>query len=110
MESKQIDQVVGSIASVIEASTEKGQPVDLSKIAEGIERIRPLFEELGWNEEDEELIKFRLESYFTIKLSEDSIILANPDVQRWFYAKETDMEWPYWEALQGTTKSTKQTI
>ena len=100
MERKQIDKAVGSIASVIEASTEKDKPVDLSKITKAIESTRPLFVEAGWNEEVEELIRFRLESYFTVKLSEDSIILANPDVQRWFYAKETDMEWPYWEAYQ----------
>ena len=98
MEKRQIDLAVSSIAALIEASTDRDEPIDDSRITEGINQVKSLFE--NWNNDDEELIKFRLESYFTVKLSEKSITLANPDVQRWFYAKETDMEWPYWDAYK----------
>ena len=78
MEKRQIDLAVSSIAALIEASTDRDEPIDDSRITEGINQVKSLFE--NWNNDDEELIKFRLESYFTVKLSEKSITLANPDV------------------------------
>ena len=68
MEKRQIDLAVSSIAALIEASTDRDEPIDDSRITEGINQVKSLFE--NWNNDDEELIKFRLESYFTVKLSE----------------------------------------
>ena len=98
MEKREIDLVVSNIASLIEASTEKGEHLAELRIDEGINQIKPLFKD--WSDADDEIIKFRLESYFTIKLSETATVLSNPDVQRWFYAKETDTEWPYWNSYE----------
>lgn len=51
-------------------------------------------------EKEAEGIKFKLGTMFDVKVGEKAITLNNRDIPRWFKAKQSQIDWVYWDSYR----------
>ena len=84
MEKIKLDAVTNQIKNyIITQVGEEQSTVSADLIQQSIEKVVELFE-YPLDKEDIEHMRFRLETTFSVNLSSASVILRNPNVQRWF--------------------------
>ena len=93
MEKIKLDAITNSIKNIIIAEVGASQqPVPAEFIQQSIDKV---IESFGYSIEVDDLehIRFRLETTFNVNLASDSIILSNPNVQRWFKKSKNEIQW-----------------
>lgn len=100
MEKIKLDAVTNQIKNyIITQVGEEQSTVSADLIQQSIEKVIELFE-YPLDKEDIEHMRFRLETTFSVNLSSTSVILRNPNVQRWFKKNKSEISWDYWEAYK----------
>jgi hypothetical protein len=100
MEKIKLDAITNTIKNIIITEVGASQhTVSPDLIQQSIDKVIELF---GYSidVDDLEHIRFRLETTFNVNLSSDSIILSNPNVQRWLQKNKNEIHWNYWEAYK----------
>ncbi|MEY8214322.1 MAG: Z1 domain-containing protein, partial [Colwellia sp.] len=71
-----------------------------TKVVESLKQIKTQVKTFEIVEEDIELLKFHLASMFSVKIGEEAITLGNPDAERWFDNRKSEIKWRHWDAYR----------
>lgn len=110
MEKIKLDKIVNIVRNIIESKVGADQHTVTGELIQlSIEKAIEIFE-YSLAEEDIEYVRYRLESSFSVNLSSRSVILSNPNVQRWFKKSKNEIQWNYWEAYKQHLKDEDRSI
>jgi len=100
MEKQSIDRVVQAIIPLV-PSNNTTSAVSLEEIAKAVEKTREFVPHLFENvtNEDIDLINFRIGNHFNVSIG-TTVILQNPNVERWLDSKKTEIDWSYYNAYK----------
>lgn len=78
----------------------------LTKLVQELE----LLPDFTITKEEMENIKFKLGSMFNVTVGEQAITLHNPDIDRWFDSRKSEITWKYWDAYKRLLESQARSI
>lgn len=104
MERQKITDAVTAIIPFIQLNEDNS--VTNEKISESVNKLKELFPQMmeGATQEDIDLIVWRIGNHFNVQIG-GSVVLNNPDVERWLDAKKTDIDWDYYNAYKRLLQS-----
>jgi hypothetical protein len=113
MNKSHFNKLISQISPRLIMLEELGKAITPSFIDEVVNETVNVFKGVpgfSFTHDDIRHLKFKLESMFNIKISEDAIKLSNPDLPLWFHSKKSQIEWPHWEAYREMLLSQARSI
>ncbi len=100
MERQQITEAVAAIIRLIPPN--ENNSATNQQISETVDIANSAFPHLmeGATDEDIKEIIWRIGNHFNVQIG-STVILNNPDVERWLDSKKTEIDWAYYDAYKG---------